>query len=283
MIDKNQAARKLSPFTCSIECRLTFQGLRTGSITSFPGSAFLIQPVLVPGSTCIRPVGSKAAAGGRSRRPICYEMQGSACRQSLLSSVLLGTANLDRAKPTAALPRCPVPRSRVACPASPTTTREPSFPGSLGRVAGHFLTLRGGAAASHLSVHPPPLGFARCHESGGAELFRISSEVAGAALRAALSGANEVSAGGNLFVIRCRLPRDRPNPGSEACPVAARRRHPSIVLHFMSPQTPFRRKRAREPSATLFMSTPRGPRTQAVFDKPRARSHVCSPPTEVAS
>ncbi len=132
-----------------------------------------------------------------------------------------------------------------------------------------------------LSCSSPVLGFQRLFRSCPHCLLTFRGCRRGP--RAALSGANVVSEGGNLFVIRCRLPRDRLNPGSEACPVAARRRHPSIVLHFMSPLTPFRRKRAREPSATLFMSTPRGPRTQAVFDKPPARSHVCSPPTEVAS
>jgi len=32
------------------------------------------QPLLAPDPICIRPVGSEAAAGGRSRRPFCYRM-----------------------------------------------------------------------------------------------------------------------------------------------------------------------------------------------------------------
>ena len=59
---------------CSRLCPITFRGLRTGPITLFPDTAFFVQSLLVPGSTCTRPVGSEAAAGGRSRRPFCYKM-----------------------------------------------------------------------------------------------------------------------------------------------------------------------------------------------------------------
>ena len=49
----------------------TFRASEPALITSFPGPAFFDHSLLVPDPTHIRPVGSEAAAGGRSRRPIC--------------------------------------------------------------------------------------------------------------------------------------------------------------------------------------------------------------------
>ena len=57
-------------------------------------------------------------------------------------------------------------------------------------------------------------------------------KVTGTALRAVLSGANEVSAGGNLVVLRCRRLRERVNPRTGPRRFAARRRYPvSFSLH----------------------------------------------------
>ena len=84
-------------------------------------------------SPCSWPVGSKAAPGGLSRKPSCYEEQDSARPSRLLPHVSLGAANLDREEPTVAFPRCTLspgfgspPRFRLLPP------REPSRSGKRG-------------------------------------------------------------------------------------------------------------------------------------------------------
>ena len=62
-------ARPLNP---ALHLRITFRASEPAPITSLPGPAFFDRAPLIPGSARQRPVGSEAAAGGRSRRPICY-------------------------------------------------------------------------------------------------------------------------------------------------------------------------------------------------------------------
>ena len=122
-------------------------------------------------------------SGGRSRRPFCYEMQGSACRQCMISRVLVGPAKSDRAKPTAIPPRCPLPPRIVARPGF--LCIPPASPPTPDRGEGGWPPSNvGGGAVAPLSFFSHLRGFARCHQSGGAELFRITFQGADAARNA---------------------------------------------------------------------------------------------------
>jgi len=90
----------------------------------------------------MRPVASKAAPGGLSRKPCCYGEQDSARPSRLLPHVSLGTANLDREEPTAAFPQCTLSPGFGSPPrTSLPTPREPSVSGTRG--GGVPLKLRG--------------------------------------------------------------------------------------------------------------------------------------------
>jgi hypothetical protein len=106
-------------------------------------------------------------------------------------------------------------------------------------------------------------------------------EVTGAALRAVLSGANVVSGGGNLVVLRCRRLRGRANPEPQVCRFAAV--GGSLCLSpFIEPSDLPRCWRA-EALPVPFQVDPDWSAKPAPSDNGAARCHPGPPPTQVTS